>query len=273
MNPGSTQTLDPIAKFKEAQKESWSRFAPLATFTTPTAAKLARHAGIRSGQRVLDVGCGTGPVAVTAARLGARVTGLDLTPELLEHARENARIAEVDVEWHQGDAEALPFADGSFDVVASQFGHIFAPRPEVAVAEMLRVLKRGGTLAFATWPPELLIGRMFALVGSYAPKPPLEIPPPGLWGDPTIVRQRLGAAVKDILFDRATMLVPVLSAQHNRMVMEQTAGPVIKLVESLSAKDPATLEAFRKEYDALMSQYIEDNMLRQGYLLTRAAKV
>jgi len=273
MSTVQDQALDPIAKFKQAQRESWVRFAPLATFTTPTAAKLVRHAGIRSGQRLLDVGCGTGPVAVTAARLGARVTGLDLTPDLLEHARENARIAEVDIDWHEGDAEALPFEDGSFDVVVSQFGHIFAPRPEVALAEMLRVLKRGGTLAFATWPPELLIGRMFALVGSYAPKPPIEIPPPGLWGDPTIVRQRLGAAVKDILFDRADMVVPVLSPQHNRLVMEQTAGPVIKLVESLGGKDPAALQAFRKDCDALMSEYIQDNTIRQGYLLTRATKV
>jgi SAM-dependent methyltransferase len=273
MNPESTQTLDPIAKFKEAQRESWSRFAPLATFTIPPAARLVRHAGIRSGQRVLDVGCGTGPVAITAARLGARVTGLDLTPELLEHARENAGIAEVEVEWHQGDAEALPFGDGSFDVVVSQFGHIFAPRPEVAVAEMLRVLKSGGTIAFSTWPPELLIGTLLALVGKYAPKPPLEIPPPPLWGDITIVRQRLGTAVKDILFDRADMLVPVLSPQHNRLVMEQTAGPVIKLVESLSAKDPAALQAFRKECDALLAKYLDDNVVRQGYLLTRATKV
>jgi SAM-dependent methyltransferase len=267
------QSADPIARFKEAQRESWTRFAPLATFTTPSAAKLVKHAGIRSGQRVLDVGCGTGPVAVTAARLGARVTGLDLTPELLEHARENARIAEVDIDWHHGDAEALPFEDGSFDVVVSQFGHIFAPRPEVAVAEMLRVLKRGGTLAFATWPPELLIGSMFALVGRYAPKPPIEIPPPSLWGDVTVVRQRLGGAVKDILFDRAEMAVPVLSPQHNRLVTEQTAGPVIKLVEALSANDPAALQAFRKEFDALMSEYIQDNVIRQGYLLTRATKI
>lgn len=267
------QSADPIAKFKEAQRQSWTRFAPLATFTTPTAARLVRHAVVRSGQRVLDVACGTGPVAITAARLGARVTGLDLTPELLEHARENARIAEVDVEWHEGDAEALPFADATFDVVVSQFGHMFAPRPEVAVAEMLRVLKPGGTLAFSTWPPELYVGRLFALVGKYAPKPPLDLPPPGLWGDPTIVRQRLGAAVKDILFDRADMAVPVLSPQHNRMVMEQTAGPVIKLVESLSAKDPATLQAFRKECDMVMAEYFEDNTIHQGFLLTRATKI
>ena len=89
---------------------------------------------------VLDVGCGTGVVAVTAARAGARVMGLDLTPELLERARENAQIAEVDIQWHEGDVEQMPFEDAAFDVVVSQYGHMFAPRPDVAMNEMLRVL-------------------------------------------------------------------------------------------------------------------------------------
>src|SRR5258705_8208723 len=207
-------SADPLARFKEAQREGWAHFAPLEAITTPAAAELVRRASPRAGHRVLDVGCGTGPVAVTAARKGARVTGLDLTPELLERARENSRIAEVDIEWRQGDAEELPFPDKAFDVVLSQFGHMFAPRPHVAVAEMLRVLKPGGTLAFSTWPPELWIGRILAIVGRYAPKPALEGPPPPLWGDPNVVRERLGAGVKDIVFDRASMLTAALSPQH-----------------------------------------------------------
>src|SRR5438477_285291 len=96
-------STDPLARFKEAQREGWAHFAPLETLTTPAAAELVRRASPRAGQRVLDVACGTGVVAVTAARSGARVTGLDLTPELLERARENARIAGVEIEWHQGD--------------------------------------------------------------------------------------------------------------------------------------------------------------------------
>src|SRR5580765_7884275 len=132
---------DPLARFKEAQREGWAHFAPLEALTTPPAAELVRRASPRAGQSVLDVACGTGVVAITAARLGARVTGLDLTPELLKRARENAGIADVAVDWHEGDAEQLPFGDADFDVVLSQFGHMFAPRPEVAVAEMLRVLK------------------------------------------------------------------------------------------------------------------------------------
>src|SRR4029079_8419210 len=103
-----------------------------------------------------DVACGTGVVSVTAARAGATVSGLDLTPELLERARENARIGSFDVEFREGDVEALPFGDAEFDVVLSQFGHMFAPRPQVAIAEMLRVLKSGGTIALSTWPPEFL---------------------------------------------------------------------------------------------------------------------
>ena len=264
--------MDPFAQFKQAQKEGWAFFAPLEAITTGTAAQLVKHASITAGQRVLDVGCGTGVVAITAARKGARVTGLDLTPELLERARENARIAQVDVEWHEGDAEQLPFGDGAFDVVVSQFGHMFAPRPEVAVSEMLRVLQRGGTIAFSTWPPELFIGRTFAMVARYMPAPPPGVAPPPLWGDPNVIRERLGSAVTDLLFDRARMTVPALSPQHYRANFERTAGPVRKLVDTLSGTDDAKLEAFRREYEALLSDYYEDNIVRQDYLLTRAIK-
>ncbi len=140
--------MDSFESFKAAQKKVWANFAPTEVHTTPCAARLVKRAGVRSGQRVLDVACGTGVVSVTAARLGARVTGLDLTPELLELARENGRIAGVEIDWREGDVEKLPFGDAAFDVVLSQYGHIFAPRPEIAIGEMLRVLKPGGTIAF-----------------------------------------------------------------------------------------------------------------------------
>lgn len=264
--------MDQFESFKATQKKLWPNFAPYEVHTTPCAAKLVKRAGVRAGQRVLDVACGTGVVSVTAARLGAHVTGLDLTPELLDRARENSRIAGVEVTWHEGDVEHLPFGDASFDVVLSQFGHIFAPRPEVAIGEMLRVLRPGGTIAFSTWPPELLVGRVFALTGSYLPPPPPGVAAPPLWGDPNIVRQRLGAAVKDILFDRATMLIPALSVQHQRLAAEKSGGAVVRLVAFLEKEDPARLDQFRREYDALASEYLEDNLLRQDFLITRATK-
>lgn len=263
---------DPIAKFKETQKQGWAHFAPLASLTTPVAGRLVKFAGIKSGQRVLDVACGTGVVAITAARIGARVSGLDLTPELLAAARENSQIAELNIDWHEGDAEALPFGDGEFDIVLSQFGHMFAPRPDVVIAQMLRVLKPGGTIAFVTWPPELLIGASFTLVSRYMPPPPPGVSPPPQWGDPSIVRERLGDAVTDIVFDRDRMLFPTLSLQHYRALIEKTAGPMLKLVEMLSKSDPAKLAQFRREYDAMITPYFEDNVARQDYLLTRAIK-
>ena len=264
---------DVFDKFKAAQKAGWAFFAPLQALTTRSASRLVKHAGVRAGQEVLDVACGTGVVAITAARIGARVRGLDLTPELLERAKENARIAGAEIEFREGDAEALPYKDATFDVVLSQFGHMFAPRPEVVVAEMLRVLKPGGTIAFSTWPPELLIGSSFRLVGSYMPPPPPGVSPAPQWGDVAIVRERLGSAVKDVVFDRACMLVPALSVLNYRDHIEHTAGPMLKLVESLSASDPARLAQFRREYDALVAPYFEDNIIRQDYLMTRAVKV
>ena len=263
---------DAIAKFKEAQRQGWKHFAPLETRTTPAAARLVKFANARAGQNVLDVACGTGVVAITAARIGAHVFGIDLTPELLKRAHENARIAKVEIDFREGDVEALPFDDARFDVVLSQFGHMFAPRADVAIAEMLRVLKPGGTIAFATWPPELLSGGIFRLVASYSPPPLVNVSPPPQWGDVTIVRERLGSAVKDILFDRDCMLVPVLSVHNYRDQAEQTGAPVLKLVESLRTSDPERLEQFRREYEALVAPYFQDNLVRQDYLLTRAVK-
>lgn len=261
---------DPFAEFKNRQREMWSTFAPTAMFTTPVAGHLVGFAQIAEGETVLDVGTGTGVVAVTAARRGARVTGLDLTPELIEAARENAGISgHGDIAWTEGDAENLPYADASFDVVLSQFGHMFAPRPEVAVAEMRRVLKPGGRIAFATWPPEHFVGRMFAFIGRNSPPPPAGASPPPQWGNPAIVTERLGQHFDAPFFGRGTMHFPALSIGHFRLFLERSVGPMRKLVEGL-ADDPQKLAALRAEFDALAEPYYIDNVVHQSYLLTRA---
>jgi SAM-dependent methyltransferase len=264
--------MDTFEAFKAAQKQGWAHFAPLEMVTMIPAAQLVKFSGVKPGQQVLDVACGTGVVAVTAARAGARVTALDLTPELLERARFNSQTAAVEVEWHEGDVEKLPFKDATYDVVLSQFGHIFAPRPDLAISQMLRVLKPGGTIAFSTWPPDQMVGRMFRLTASYMPPPPPGVSPPTQWGEEGIIRERLGASVRDLKFARGSMHSPTLSVPHYRTFTERTAGPLLKLVEALQVSDPAKLAAFRREYDTLAAEYFRENFMHQEYLMTRATK-
>jgi SAM-dependent methyltransferase len=247
---------DPFEGFKTRQREMWASFTPTAIFTTPVAGQLVTFAGITSGEDVLDVGTGTGVVAVTAARAGARVTGLDLTPGLLDEARANARIAQVEsVVWTEGDAEALPYPDASFDVVVSQFGHMFAPRPAVAMAEIRRVLRPGG--------------RIFAFVGRHSPPPPPGAAPPPQWGSPAVFTERLAAGFDAPFFARATMRIPALSLGHFRLFMEGSVGPIQKLVEGL-AGDPQNLAAVRAEFEAMAAPYYQDNVVHQDFLMTRA---
>jgi SAM-dependent methyltransferase len=265
--------MDPISQFKENQKIAWASFAVVESMTATVAPKLVRFAEIMKGDEVLDVACGTGVVALTAARIGARVTGLDLTPELVAHAKENAMLMKLEATFQEADAEALPVTDAKFDVVVSQFGHMFAPRPHVAIKEMLRVLKPGGRIAFSTWPPELLVGRSFVIMGKYGPPPVPGVAPPAQWGDPNIVRERLGSAVKDVEFTRDTMFLPTLSPQHYRAFMEKNFGPANKLLTSLDASDPSKAAALRRELEELGAVYFADNHVRQDFLITRATKI
>jgi SAM-dependent methyltransferase len=266
--------IDPIEQFKSKQRETWSmgNFGDMAVFTTPVAGHLVRYAKVAGGQTVLDVGTGTGVVAITARNIGAKVAGLDLTPALLAQAKESATLAgHHDIDWHEGDAEALPFPDASFDVVLSQFGHMFAPRPEVAVSEMLRVLKPGGIIAFATWPGEQLIGRQFSLIAKYIP-PPQGVPSPVQWGDVATVRQRLGDSVTRLHQERGIMGIPALTPRHLRLFQEAKAGPFVRTVQALQ-DDPARLAAWRNEMDEILGEYLHDNIVRHEYLLTRAVKI
>ncbi len=261
---------DPFAQMKQRQREMWASFAPTAAFTTTVAAHLVAFARIAPGEAVLDVGTGTGVVAITAARAGAVATGMDLTPPLLAVARENGRIAGLgSVEWIEGDAERLPFPDRRFDVVLSQFGHMFAPRPDIAVGEMHRVLKPGGRIAFATWPPEHFVGRLFAFIGQYTPSAP-GAAPPAQWGNPATITERLGERFAPPFFARGVMHIPALSLPHFREFMERSVGPMQKLVESLSA-EPERLEAVRAGFEALAAPYFAGNAIHQDYLLTLAS--
>ena len=256
---------------KNKAKLLWSTFGPFENVTGLAAPKLIEFAKVHSGDKVLDVGCGTGVVALTAARHGAVTSGSDLTPELIKQAINNAKVAELDIDFQIADVENLPYDDHSFDFVLSQFGHMFAPRPEICTKEMLRVLKPGGVIAFSTWPPELLTGRTFRLVSQYAPKPPDGVSAPVEWGEPSIVINRLGDRVKDITFHRSEFKNPALSPSHMRNFLEAYIGPVSAVVEMLQS-DPETLAKFRLELDNLLSEYFIDNGVIQSYLMTKAVK-
>ena len=266
---------DQFAAFKANQKEVWAGFGVNEGFTTVPAGELVAFAGVKPGERVLDVGCGTGVVAVTAARAGAHVTGLDLTPVLLERAKENASIAGVEVGFIEGDAEHLPFADTSFDVVLSQLGHMFAPQPDIALAEMLRVLRPGGRIAFTTWPPEHVTGQLFMMMAAQMPAPPEGSPkpaPPVLWGDPNVIRQRLGQSVSNLRFSRGAMIAPALSPRHVQIGVEASFGPLKNMLAKLDSAAPERAAQIREQIVELVRQNMEGNILRQHFLMTAAIK-
>jgi SAM-dependent methyltransferase len=153
---------------------------------------LVEAAGIEPGMDVLDVGCGTGNATIPAARLAARTTGLDLSPGLIDVAREKGADAMVEVDWIVGDAQALPFEDDSFDRVILIFGHMFAPDHRAAADELKRVCRPGGRIAIACWTPDGKIGEMFKAMGTLGPPPPEGFQPPALWGTEDHVRELLG---------------------------------------------------------------------------------
>lgn len=263
-------TIEAMTIFKDNQKENWSLFAPLEIFTTMPAAALVNFAGVKKGATVLDVGCGTGVVAITAARFGAQVSGMDICPALIQCAQKNASIAEVDIRFEEADAESLPYPDGAFDLVLSQFGHMFAPRPSVVIHEMLRVLKPGGVIAFSTWPPDLFVGRMFNLVAKFCPMPEWASPPP-LWGNPEFVRQQLGTQCLEPVFDQGLMILPALSLKHYRQSVEKTLGPIVKFM-NVAKNDLSKIKQFQEELEALASEYYKDNYLHQHFLMSKAFK-
>lgn len=236
------------------------------------AAHLVRVAGVDAGTRVLDVGTGSGTVAIVAAQRGALVTGVDPTPELLAKARQNAQIAGLDrLEWREGVAEALPFADATFDVVLSQFAHMFSPRPEAAATELLRVVRPGGCLAFSAWTPEGLGARLMALSARYSGRRGATLESPFRWGDVDGVRGHLAADVATLTFEHRALQMPALSPGHVRVLFEATFPPTVLLVRTLG-EDPTRLTQWRAEYERLVAAHHADGVVRFEYLLTRATR-
>jgi SAM-dependent methyltransferase len=166
------------------------------TFLLPLGPRLVEACGIVPGMRVLDVAAGTGNASIPAAERGAAVTASDLTPELLEAGRVRAESSGLELEWVEADAEQLPFADGSFDVVMSAIGAMFAPHHQDVADELVRVCRPGGTIGLMSWTPEGMIGALFRAMGPFAPPPPSGAQPPPLWGSEEHVGELFGDRVE-----------------------------------------------------------------------------
>ncbi len=206
MDSAAISSRPPIEQIKEQMRSTWMAgdFGVIARNMTACAEDFAGRLELGPGARVLDVACGTGNTAIPLARRGCIVTGVDIAANLLEQARQRAAGEGLSIEFVEGDAEQLPFADASFDAIVSMFGAMFAPRPELVASEFARVLKPGGLLAMANWNPASFSGQMFKVSGKHV-APPAGLPPPVLWGDDETVRARLAGGFSHI----RTELVPV----------------------------------------------------------------
>jgi len=243
-------------EIKDQQRAVWSAgdYAAVARTIEPAATDLIDRLGIEAGQDVLDVACGTGNATIPAAQRGAIVTGLDLTPKLVEIARERAAGMGVDATFVEGDAEELPFEDGSFDRVTSFFGAMFAPDHRRTADELVRVCREGGRIGFCAWTPDGLNGRILGLLGSYLPPPPEGFTPPTLWGAEEHVGELLGASGLQPEFVRRSVAFEDESIDHWVGFHEATLGPVIMARAALEATgDWAEARA------ALVSLYEEAN--------------
>lgn len=188
-----------FAVLKQRMRETWMAgdFGVIASHNVKLAEQFVSRIEIRPGTKLLDIACGTGNTSIPAARAGAEVTGADIATNLLEQARVRASQEGLKIQFDEGDAESLRYPDASFDVVISMFGAMFAPRPELVAAELLRVCRPGGTIAMGNWTPRGFTGTMFKATAKHVPPPP-GIPPPVLWGDEATVRERFGNGVSQL---------------------------------------------------------------------------
>lgn len=226
-------------------------FGQIAKSYASGAEDFVNRLNLQPGMKVLDVACGTGNLALPAARKGAVVTGVDIAPNLVEQARENAEREGLKIQFDEGDAEALSFADASFDTVGTMFGAMFAPRPELVAAELKRVCRPGGIIAMANWTPNGFAGQMFKAVAAHVP-PPAGMPPPVLWGVKETVRERLNGGLsrletneRDITFTYP--FAPAEVVEHFRNYF----GPVQK---AFGALDETGQAALRRDLEQLWSK-------------------
>ncbi len=225
-----------FGELKRRQQATWASgdFAVIGSTLQIVGETLAEAADIRAGERVLDVAAGNGNATLAAARRFAHVTSTDYVPALLERGAARAKADGFEVDFRVADAEALPFDDGSFDVVLSTFGAMFTPRHDQPAKEMLRVARRGGRIGLANWTPEGFIGQLFKVIGAYI-QPPAGLKSPALWGTEPHIVTLFGHAAADIRCVRKVFNFRYLSSAHWIQVFRDFYGPTLKAFAALDA--------------------------------------
>jgi SAM-dependent methyltransferase len=231
-----------LAAVKSRQQLTWSSgdYAVIGTTLSITGELLCEAVDLRPGQRVLDVAAGNGNATIAAARRWADVTSTDYVAALLDRGRAKATAERLDVTFQEADAESLPFADHSFDVVLSVFGVMFTPNQQQAAAELLRVCRPGGTIGLANWTPEGFIGQVFRTIGKYVPPAP-GVKSPALWGVEQHLRELFGDGIAELKIERRTFVFRYRSAQHWLDVFRTYYGPALKAFAALDAAGQAGL--------------------------------
>jgi len=264
-----------LTELTQPHRERWTadEYSQIARGIQPVADHVVRSGRIRAGERVLDLACGTGNTALMARARGARVTGLDLTPELLTIARQRAaEEGYEDMTWKLGNAEELPFADGAFDVVISSCGLMFAPNQAKVATEIARVTRRGGRIAIQAWTPEGGVGRMFSVTAAYVP-PPTGAPSPFVWGDNIKVKRLFGSLFEDYRFEWYDCPVYADSPQEIADLFVHGHRPTHFAFHALPTEKAVAL---RKDLINLYRGYItpKDGKVRWGreYLITLATR-
>lgn len=234
-----------LGAVRQAQQKTWSEgdFAMVAGLVMMVSEELVEALAIVPGERVLDVACGSGNGALAAARRAwGNTVGVDFVPALLERGRERAAAERLDVDFVEGDAAALPFGDGEFDVALSVFGAMFAPEQAQAAAELLRVCKPGGRIGMANWVPDGGVGRMFMTTAKHAPPPP-GLDSPLLWGTEERLRELFGNAVSDLRVERRISRQTFPSIDGWLDFFRSYFGPTKVAFERVGAEGEAALEA------------------------------
>ena len=232
-----------LGAIKTRQQGAWSSgdYAVVGTTLQIVGEELCEALDLRSGQKVLDVAAGNGNASLAAARRWCDVIATDYVPALLDRARERADAERLNIEFREADAEALPFADASFDVVVSTFGVMFTPDQDRAAAELVRVCRRGGKIGLANWTPEGFIGQLFKTIGKHVP-PPAGARSPALWGTRARLAELFEPHAPSIESAQRHFVFRYRSPEHWLEVFRTYYGPVLKAFAALAPPAQAALE-------------------------------